>query len=170
MSAEVEEVDQGRIDRLIWQYVGRKSVREIAEMTGLTPEKVLQRKNELLEEVDVLTIEQKRQKLLISLDEIAQDAMDKAVSISAEFYAGTLNSAVAAIKTMLGELARMEAKDQGKVEALNQLRVRELLRLVDSTVARTMAQISKEHELDEGDLMEVFQGHLVESARELETE
>lgn len=168
MTTEVETLDQDRIDTLIWRHIGVRTVREIAEIAGLRPEEVLRRKNELLDGVDVLSIEQKRQRLLIELDGMARDARDRAQGASDEFYAGTVNAASGAIKTMLAELARMQKQDSGKIEALNQLRVRELLKLVDFTVARSVREIASTHDLDETELMEIFQGHLVEAARELE--
>lgn len=170
MGEEIEHLDQSRVDELIWRHAGLKPVRDIAEMTGLKPEEVLRRKNELLDGVDVLSIEQKRQRLLIELDGMARDARDRAQKASDEFYAGTVNAASGAIKTMLAELARMQKQDSGKIEALNNMRVKELLRLVDFTVARSVREIATTHDLDETELMEVFQGHLVEAARELEAE
>lgn len=168
--SEVESVDQSRIDEIIWRHSGVKSIRQIAEETGIRPEEVLRRKNELLDSVDSLSIQQKRQRLLVELDGMARDARDKAKNIDSEFYAGTINAATGAIKALLVELARMEKQDSGKVEALNKLRVRELLKLVDFTVARSVREIASTHELDETELMEVFQGHLVEAARELEAD
>lgn len=167
---EIEHIDDTRVDNLIWRYIGQKTVREISELTGLKPEEVLRRKNELLDSVDALSIDEKRQRLLIELDGMARDARDRAKDASDEFYAGTVNAATGAIKTMLAELARMQKQDSGKIEALNQLRIRELLRLVDATVARSVREIAATHDLDETELMEVFQGHLVEAARELEAE
>lgn len=168
MSEELELIDQDRIDKAIWKSIGIKSVRTIADETGLKPEEVLRRKNELLDEVDVLSIQQKRQRLLIELDGMARDSRDRAANTVDEFYSGMLNSSVAAIKTMLTELARMERQDSGKIEALNNLRIRELLRLIDVTVARAVTEIANTHDLEEAELMEVFQGHLVEAAREVE--
>ena len=40
MSTEVEHLDQERVDELIWRGAGVKSVRKIAEETGLKPEEV----------------------------------------------------------------------------------------------------------------------------------
>lgn len=168
MSEELELIDQDRIDKAIWKSIGIKSVRQIADETGLKPEEVLRRKNELLDEVDVLSIQQKRQRLLIELDGMARDSRDRAANTVDEFYSGMLNSSVAAIKTMLTELARMERQDSGKIEALNRLRISELLRLIDVTVARAVTEIASTHDLEEAELMEVFQGHLVEAAREVE--
>lgn len=168
MSEELELIDQDRIDKAIWKSIGIKSVRQVADETGLKPEEVLRRKNELLDEVDVLSIQQKRQRLLIELDGMARDSRDRAANTVDEFYSGMLNSSVAAIKTMLTELARMERQDSGKIEALNNLRIRELLRLIDVTVSRAVTEIANTHDLEEDELMEVFQGHLVEAAREVE--
>lgn len=168
MSEELELIDQDRIDKAIWKSIGIKSVRQIANETGLKPEEVLRRKNELLDEVDVLSIQQKRQRLLIELDGMARDSRDRAANTVDEFYSGMLNSSVAAIKTMLTELSRMERQDSGKIEALNNLRIRELLRLIDVTVARAVTEIANTHDLEEAELMGVFQGHLVEAAREVE--
>lgn len=168
MSEELELIDQDRIDKAIWKSIGIKSVRQIADETGLKPEEVLRRKNELLDGVDVLSIQQKRQRLLIELDGMARDSRDRAANTVDEFYSGMLNSSVAAIKTMLTELARMERQDSGKIESLNNLRIRELLRLIDVTVARAVTEIANTHDLEEAELMEVFQGHLVDAAREVE--
>jgi len=166
----VESLDQGRVDALIWKHAGVRPVREIAEMAGVRPDEVLRRKNELLEEVDVLTIQQKRQKLLIELDGIARDARKRAEGATDEMASGLWNSSISAIKTLLQELSRMEKADGSKVEALNQLRIRELLSLIDRTVVRSVSEIASEHDLEEGDLLEVFQGHLVEAASEVQVE
>lgn len=170
MSKQLDTVDQSRIDSVIWRNIGVLSVREIAELAGIKPEEVLRRKNELLDGVDVLTVHQKRQRLLIELDGMAREMRDRARGASDEFAAGMVNASTSNIKTYLQELGRMEKQDSGKIEALNQLRIRELLKLIDSTVARAVTEIATTHKLEEAELMEIFQGHLVESARELESE
>lgn len=168
MSKEVEKVDQGRIDELIWRGIGVKSVRVIAEEAGVRPDEVLRRKNELLDEIDVLTIQEKRARLLVRLQEIANSTQEDYEASPYEFKAGLMNSAIAAIKTVLQELARMDKQDSSKVEALNQMRVKELMRLIDSTVKSTLSEIADNYGLDEGDLMSVFQEKLIEEAREAE--
>lgn len=165
-SREVAEIDQDRIDRVIWRGIGVKSVRKIAEDAGIKPEEVLRRKGELLDSVDVLSIKEKRQKLVIELDGMARDAREKARNIDSEFYAGTVNASAGMIKTLLSELARLEKADNGKVEALNQLRRQEILRLIDSAVRKTFASISAEHGVPEGEMMDTFKSSLVEAAQE----
>lgn len=168
MNPVEDEMPLERIDALIWKYVGLKSVREIAELVGWKPEQVMNRKREMLEEVDSLSIQQKRQRFLVELDGMAREARERAAGTIDEYYAGMINAATSNIKTSLQELARMEKQDQGKIEALNNLRIKELLRLIDVTVARAVTEIASTHDLEETELMEVFQGHLVEAAREVE--
>lgn len=166
--AKTPDVDQDRIDRVIWSGVGVLSVRKIAEEAGIKPEEVLRRKGELLDEIDVLSVAEKRVRIMAELDGMARDARERAARVSDEFAAGLLNSSVAAMKTVLGELSRMEKADNGKVEALNQLRIKELLRLVDTTVSRTFREIATTRGVPEDEMMNVFQGFLSESARELD--
>lgn len=168
MSEEVEEFDQKRADQLIQRYIGRRSVREIAEMAGMRPEEVMRRKTELINNIDVLTIQEKRAKLLYELDELAANARERADSSSDEFFSGMLNSSVSAMKTVLVELARAEKADQGAVEQLNNLRVKELLRLMDSVVLSSVREIADRFDLDEDELTEIFQERLVDEARMLE--
>ena len=170
MSTEVEHLDQERVDSIIWKHIGLKSVREIAELCGIKPEAVLRRKNELLDEIDVLSIAEKEARILVELDGMARDMRERAANTIDEYASGMINSSVAALKTMLSQLDRIKKQDQGKIEALNQLRVKELLRLVDETVARSVREIAATHGLNESELMEVFQGHLVDAARDLESE
>lgn len=174
MSTEVEHQntawDQERVDSIIWKHIGLKSVREIAELCGIKPEAVLRRKNELLDEIDVLSIAEKEARILVELDGMARDMRERAANTIDEYASGMINSSVGALKTMLSQLDRIKRQDQGKIEALNQLRVKELLRLVDETVARSVREIAVTHNLEETELMEVFQGHLVDAARELESE
>lgn len=170
MSEEIETFDQERADRIIWRHIGRKPVSEIAKLVSMKPEEVLRRKNELIESVDVLTIHEKRTKLLSELEEIAANAKDRYTNASDEFAAGLLNSSVAAIKTVLGELNRMEAKSSGEVEKLNNLRIKELLSLVDRVVHTSVRELAEKYDLDESDMLEVFQENLVSAAREIDEE
>lgn len=168
MSGEIEHLDQSRVDELIWKHIGLKSVRDIAEMTGLKPEEVLRRKNELLDGIDVLTVREKQARILVELDGMSREMRERARNTVDEFASGMVNSAVAALKTMLQQLDRLQKQDDSAVNALNDLRRRELLKLVDATVQKTLTEIAATYDLEKSKLLEIFQGHLVESARELE--
>jgi len=168
MSEELEHIDQDRIDKAIWKSIGIKSVRTIADETGLKPEEVLRRKNELLDEVDVLSINQKRQRLLIELDGMARDARKRAEGVIDEYAAGLWNAATSAVKTMLTELARMERQDSGKIEALNRKRVESLVRIVRAAIDAGVPEISTRYGIPEEDLFDVFNRRLQDAAEKEE--
>ena len=161
----MEHLDQERVDELIWRGAGVKSVRKIAEETGLRPEEVLRRKNELLEEVDPLTIQQTRQRLIIDLQRIARKTQEDYESSPFEFKAGLVNSAVASMKLVLAEMTRAEKADNSRVESLNQKRVAELVNLMREVVDISVVEIATKHGLDEEDLYEVFNRRMVEAAQ-----
>lgn len=161
------EIDP-RLEKIVWRSLGLKSVRQISEETGLAPEQIFAIKREMLDSVDVLTVQEKRTKILVAMEQLAQDALDRADGASDEFAAGMLNAARGAMKDMLTEFNRASKQDQGAIEQLNQLRIREILRLVDGTVARTFAEISETYGIEEDELLSVFQRHLKPAAEELE--
>lgn len=166
MTDEIET--DPRIQRIVWKGLGNKSVREMSEETGLTPEEIFAVKRELLGAVDVLTVQEKRQKILIDMEKLAQDALDRAEDSSDEFFAGMMNAARGAMKDMLTALNQTAKGEQEAIERLNDLRVRELLGLIDRTVAYTLTEIAKTYSLDENELQDIFQKHLKPAAQELE--
>jgi predicted transcriptional regulator len=165
MSDEIEVPDNDRIDAIIWRYSDVKSTKEIAKLTGLTPAQVHQRKREMYETTDELSIQMERQRLITELRGMSRDARDRAEKASDEFYAGTLNAAVGAIKAMLVELARMEKQDSSKVDALNQLRVKELVNLIQEVVDVSVNEISEKHGIDADEMFKVFNRRMVEAAQ-----
>lgn len=156
MSTEVEE----RVNRLIWKGLGVKSVREIANETGLEPQEVLRRRDEILNSVDVLTVQQSRQKLVVTLREIAQQVQDDYDSAPYEFKAGLMNSAIAAIKANLVELTRADKADNEKITHLNQLRIRELVELMQEIVDVSVAEVAEKYGIDEDELFDIFNKNL----------
>lgn len=164
----MSEESSPRLDQLILKYAGQKTAREIAELSGEPESRVLSRKDELLDAIDILTVDQKRQQLLVKLQVIADEAHEMAQTADHKTAAGLFNSATTAINSSLKQVAALEAKMGGEVQALNEKRVRELLRLVDMTVVKAVDVIADRYDLDHGDLMAVFQEKLVEAAREIE--
>lgn len=82
--------------------------------------------------------------------------------------AGLLNSALSGIDKALKELGRVSKAEQDRIDTLNGLRVRELLRLIDTTVARTLEEIADIHGLDEEELLGIFQKFLRPVADEMD--
>lgn len=168
--SELEEFEiDSRIEKLIWRSIGRKSVRKMAEETGLPVEMVARIRTELLDGVDELTIDQKRTKLLVDLQDIADTARsDYDSADDTDSGSKLLTVAVGAIKTVLGEMRQIEKSSSGAIDALNQMRIRELMRLIDLTVAKTFAVLSERHGLEEDEMYEIFQGFLKPAAMELQ--
>lgn len=167
MTTDDIEIDP-RIERIIWKGLGVKSVRQMADETGLEPEQVYAIKRELLSAVDVLTVQEKRQKILIDMEKLAQDSLERAEGSSDEFFAGMMNTARGAMKDMLTALNQTAKGEQEAIERLNDLRVRELLGLIDRTVAYTLSEIASTYDLSEDALQDIFQKHLKPAAQELE--
>lgn len=161
---EVEDFDQDRIDKVIWRNADVKPVKWIADQINMKPEYVLRRKRELMEGIDSLDIQQTRYRLVSELNGMARDARERAGSASDEFYAGTINAASGAIKTMLSELARMEKADKSKVESLNQKRIQELVSLIREVVDISVVEIASKHNLDEQELYDTFNRRMAEAA------
>lgn len=163
MPNDVEEFEiDPRIERQVWKALGIKPLKQIAEETGLSRDQIIRIREELLSSVDDLTIQQKRQKLLIELESLAYDARDRAQGMPDEFVAGTLNASVGAIKAIQAELARMAKTDDGKVLALNNLRRREIVRMYTAVVDAGVEEIASTHGLDSDELFSVFNRYLSE--------
>ena len=167
---DLEEIEiDSRIENLIWRGIGRKSVRKMAEETGLSVERVAQIRTQLIEGVDEITLDMKRSKLLADLQEIADKAREGFDSADdTDSGSKMLTAWIGALKTILGEMRQIEKSNTGAIDALNQMRVRELLRLIDVTVTRTFSRISERHGISEDEMQEVFQSYLQPAASELE--
>ena len=151
-----------RMDDRLWKLVGTKTPAQIAKEFGVPASEVARRIRELLDSIDVLTIAQQRQKILIDVGRIARKAeaaFDEA--IDERNKSGLLNSAMNAIKESLRQLAAMENRSSGEVDRLNELRVRELVRLVETAVADTVAELLPGRTEE---AMDVFYGYLAANA------
>lgn len=153
-----------RIEKIIWQRIGVKSVRQISEEVGLPIEQVLAIRNRLLDGIDDLTLKQERQKLMVELKNISLDAKDRAENASDEFFAGMMNSSIAAMKTVLTELTRMDKADTSKIDRLNDLRVRELVQLLQEVVDVSVYEVSDRYGLDKDELFAIFNANLEQAA------
>ena len=168
MSTEIESADDDAISRYVWKRIGKESARDMAKALGVSPDEILRVKRDLADSVDEITLQVQKARLMRTLQEIADDAHEMSKSTTAEFYAGTVNASVGAMKTLLVELNRTSKQDSEAVAALNELRTREILRLIDSTVNKTLDEISETYDLDRADLTRMFRGHLDREAKAME--
>lgn len=165
---QYDDHDWTRVDRQIVKWMGKKSVREIAEETGVPQADLMRRKQELVESVDEITLQMQRLQLMATLQEIADIALERAKASVDEFKAGLFNSSVAAVKELLKQVDRLESRGNTAVDALNQLRIREIVRLMGRVVDSGVQEIAQAHGLDEADLKEVFTSRLVLEAAEMD--
>ena len=173
---EVTSPEEGEwteeVDRMLLRKVGVQSTAEIAKELGIGPLEVRKRVNELLEDIDVLTVQQERTRLLIELRSLVNRATERLDSIgtglSDREFAQVLNSTSQTIRVHLQELDKMESKDDEALKELNRKRVQELLRLMDRVVGASVQEVAETHDLDETELLEVFSSRLVEEAAEMD--
>lgn len=162
---EVDVPDKGRADEYIMRHIGIKPVMEIAQHVGMKPEEVLRRKTELLTEIDVLDVQEKRVKIMATLDNTAQEMLETSRNTIDEFKAGQVNAAIGAMKLILVQLNQLEAKNSGAVNELNQKRVAELVSLVREVIDLSVVELATKYGLDEDELYEVFNRRMNEAAQ-----
>src|SRR5699024_4379289 len=108
---------------MLLRKVGVQSTAEIAKELGIGPLEVRKRVNELLEDIDVLTVQQERTRLLIELRSLVNRATERLDSIgtglSDREFAQVLNSTAQTIRVHLQELDKMESKDDEALKELN---------------------------------------------------
>lgn len=170
----VEPIDEDQVDRLLLRYVGTKSTTEIARELGMAPHEVKARITVLLDNIDVLTIQQERHRLMVTLNDVARRGQERLDEIGAGLtdreWAQVATTITTSVKIALDQLARMEAKDDEKVQELNALRVQELLRLMDAVVTTSVKEIADRFLLNERDLLSIFTAKLSEEAAKMDME
>jgi succinate dehydrogenase/fumarate reductase flavoprotein subunit len=173
MSKEVvteAEVD-ARIERLVFRYAGQKTVREIGELAGITPDQVIRVKQRVFDNIDVLDINQRRAKLMMDLQTIADEAIEAFRNESeAKAKGPLLSAATQAIKSVLAEVRNLEKQSTGEVNALNAKRVEELLRLVDVVVMELIDFVVENTDLEQETLLILVQKLLVKAAQEADSD
>lgn len=160
------------VDRMLLRAVGVKSTTEISRELGIQPLEVRRRINSLLEEIDILTVQQERTRLLIELRSLVNRATERldqiGTGLSDREFAQVLNSTAQTIRVHLQELDKMEDKDDEALKELNRKRLSELLALVDRTITLSVGEIAEVYKLEESELMEVFSSRLLEAAQEMD--
>lgn len=161
--------DISELDRLIQQYITVKTPREIGEMVGTQPEKVIKRAQEMKDEIDALTLEEQITFLMFRLNRIAADAENDAKLAGYEFKGGLYSAATGAIKESLRQISILKKDNDDRVEALNQKRLQAILRIFDFVVLAGVREISKLHGIPESELTDVFSDKLLDAAMQVES-
>ena len=163
------EIETTEIDKYIRTYVGIKSPREIADLSGASVQDVIRRAEGMKDEVDALSIEAQISFAMRSLNEIASDAKTAAASApSAKDASGLYSAAVAAIAQSLKQLNALKKENDGAVVTLNNLRMQEILRLYDVVIEQGSRNLAKAHGLNEEEVKDYYLNSIVIAAKTLE--
>ena len=143
----------------------------MAELAGVTNEEVLARKHQLLDEVDVLSIDDARMVLMVKAQEILNDALKRSKNVQDERnYAPILTAATGSLKIVMGQLDKAEKADRTNIDTLNLARIRELLRLADRVMLRSTKYFAENPGLTEDEMNDYVQALLTEEAAAMEME
>lgn len=160
--------DLSNKQRLLIKWAGIKSANEISELTGIAPEDVGREIDAVLNSIDVLTVQQLRAKLLIGMLEANEELRSRFADMSDRNITAAIATYGANTSRIQKEMRDAEKADTGKIEQLNQLRIRELLKMIDETVVISVDEIAALTNIDASELMDVFTRNLVVKAREIE--
>lgn len=149
------------IDEKLIRYAGVKTPAEISELTGVPAEDVARRIYDILNSIDLLSIEQMRAKAMITLlgfiaeiDERKETAVDRN-------FAAMANAAGGNLARVLKELEDMEKRTKLDIEAINQRRAHELVSMIERSVDRSIGELTARFpELDAVEIEATFRKHL----------
>lgn len=173
---DIEEQDFSQLDRYIKRHAGLKSARQIAELTGFTPDEVIRRRNTLVDAIDELSIQAQMSFILAELQDTAREYRAKADLIdpnnaeTGRNIGPIITASIQAQKAAMQQLQNIQKQNQGTVDTLNMRRQEELLSLIRETIYTSISVISERHDLPYDELMTVFQENLQRAAdrRDLE--
>lgn len=172
----VKPEDNEHVRSIVWKHLGSKNAREVAELAGVTPDVVMRIKKDLLDTTDSLTVQQHQTRILKLVDETATQAIEWAHDIAnsgnpdrERSLGPVLTSANQFLKLATQMLKETEAKNSAQVEALNELRRKELVELMRTTVDRSVEQISAQFDIDAEALFEIFNKQFLIAAEEMDS-
>lgn len=85
-------VERSAVDRMILRFSRSKSANEIAELTGLSPVVVAERRERLLADRDVLSHRQRELLMLVEAEEMLVEFRDRLSNAKERNYSGLLNA------------------------------------------------------------------------------
>lgn len=162
---EVDERQRARVVSLL----GRRNVRDIAAATGLTPDEVLRIKQDVVEGIDALSLDEHVAKAVYTLQDVAAKALDSFQSVEDQrSLAPLLQAATGAIKTQIQVLDKWRTQNQGNVDRLNNQRQEELVLLLKNAFGLFAGRVAEMHNLDEAELWTLFEEDMRIAAEEME--
>lgn len=161
---------ESKIDSLLVQYAGIKTPNDISEITGLEPEDVVRRTQEIFDRM-TLTNHQIYAKALFQLQEIVSQQQEALSGALPEDVARLGNTAAGAIGRMVKLVQDLEALADKDTAERDASYARSLATLVDRAMQRAIGELKQRHpEIETEALSEIVETHLVEIAAEMDAE
>lgn len=139
---KTESLEFSSIDETLIRYAGVKSPQEISDLTGIPAEDVLRRIHEVLNSIDILSIEQMRAKMVIMLlGFIAEIDARRDAAVDRNF-AAMANAVGGNISRVLKELEDTEKRTKLDIEAINRRRAHELVEMLEKTYDKSIGELA----------------------------
>lgn len=170
MSKELttQEIDE-RTRNQVMRHLGTKTIRQISEAVGVPVETVLRVKQDVVDSMDALTIEEHVAKAFMDLQNVVNTAMAEFNSTDdARSKAPLLSAAVTATKTTMQMLEKWDSKNSDKVDTLNRKRQSELIKVVSRTNELTAEALDDGLPHDREEILSVMMASLLTAAGEME--
>jgi hypothetical protein len=161
--------DLTSLDQRLVNYAGALPPTKIAELTGLTPEEVAQRTLAVLNSIDYFTIDQMRAKLMITLNALIAEAMNRLPTASERAIGAYLNATGGNLQRGLAQLKEMEERALKNSASMEQAYARRMVDIVNRAFDRQLGKLSERYpEIDPSDIAEEFQKTIMEIAKEID--
>lgn len=140
------------IDRKLISFAGNKTYEEISELTGVPALEVAKRTQEVLSNIGVLEIDQRRAKLMIQLEGIVNEVDSRKESASNRDLGALLNSSRSAIQTVLKELREIEKSSKTDVQQITSHQGRVLGEILNIAVGHLRAELKDRYGTDDAEI------------------
>lgn len=159
---------ESAIDSRLVRDHGIKSYNEIALETGLEPDEVARRTEEIFDRVSI-SPEKMAAKNIFQLQEIVAKQMERVANAKDEDVARLGNTAAGAIGRLQAAVEKMLEMQSKNTLERDEAYSRALAGMVDKAMQRAIGELKQRHpELDAAELGEVLETHLVEIAVEMD--
>ncbi len=160
------EVERSAADRLILRFSRSKSLNEIAELTGLSPVVVAERRERLLADRDVLSHRQRELLLLNEAEEMLVELRERLSDSKERNFAGLLNAG-RQLMTFIREIGRDRKETEEEIGRITAAHARLFGRAFDRALEHVSAGLVEEYGVDESVMDGLVAEGLVRARAEL---
>lgn len=165
----LERVDE--VDRILVREYGRRSPRELEELTGVPALECAQRLERILGERNFLSEDAAIRVLLFRLDSMVAEVESRLSDVSDRNVGAVVNAAAGAIGRQLRVLQDLRDRSVVDLERVQGVYARELVRIVELSFERMVGKLSERFgDVDVDDIRKEFEETILVVAREIDDE